>query len=139
MQVKLSVSSRGLIALPAALREAAGIRAHDSVIAETTPEGILLRPAVTLPVEIYSGERVAEAGWIAYLWSDDVNLNCRSSSGVPRHTLGDQPAQSRRETGGVLFAQLVLPHPDDLPTGGAQGGVDHAVAGPVPPDFFAPE
>ena len=60
MQAKLSVSSRGLIALPAALREAAGIRAYDSVIAETTPEGILLRPAVTLPVEIYSGERIAE-------------------------------------------------------------------------------
>ena len=64
MQAKLSVSSRGLIALPAALREAAGIRAHDIVIAETTPEGILLRPAVKLPVEIYSGERVAEAGWM---------------------------------------------------------------------------
>jgi len=60
---------------------------------------------------------LAEAGWIAYLWSDDVNLNCRSSPGDPRHTLGDQPAQSRRETGGVLFAQLVIPHPDDPPDG----------------------
>jgi hypothetical protein len=29
-------------------------------MAETTPEGILLRSAVTLPVEIYSGERIAE-------------------------------------------------------------------------------
>ena len=60
MQVKLSVSSRGLVALPSAMLAAAGIRAHDIVIAETTPEGILLRPAVTLPVEIYSGERIAE-------------------------------------------------------------------------------
>ncbi len=40
--------------------EAAGIRARDTVIAETTPEGILLRTAVTVPVEIYSGERIAE-------------------------------------------------------------------------------
>jgi len=35
-------------------------QSQDSLIAETTPEGILLRPAVTLPVEIYSAKRVAE-------------------------------------------------------------------------------
>jgi len=60
MTVTLSVSGRGLIALPAEMRKAAGIHPQDSLIAETTPEGILLRPAVTLPVEIYSPERVAE-------------------------------------------------------------------------------
>jgi antitoxin PrlF len=60
MQMTLAVSGRGLIALPAAMRKAAGIRPQDSVIAETTSEGILLRPAVTLPVEIYTRERVAE-------------------------------------------------------------------------------
>ncbi len=60
MRVILSVSSRGLIALPAAMRQAVGIRPQDSLIAETTSEGILLRPAVTLPVEIYSQERIAE-------------------------------------------------------------------------------
>ncbi len=58
--MKRSVSSRALVALTSAMLEAAGIRVHDIVIAETTPEGILLRPAVTLPVEIYSGERIAE-------------------------------------------------------------------------------
>ena len=42
------------------MRKAAGIRPQDSLIAETTPEGILLRPAVTLPLEMYSDERVAE-------------------------------------------------------------------------------
>jgi bifunctional DNA-binding transcriptional regulator/antitoxin component of YhaV-PrlF toxin-antitoxin module len=60
MQMTLSVSGRGLIALPAAMRKAAGIRPQDTLIAETTPEGILLRPAVTLPVEIYSPERISE-------------------------------------------------------------------------------
>lgn len=60
MHAKLSVSSRGLVVLPSAMLEAAGIRAHDIVIAETTPEGILLRPAVMLPVESYLGERIAE-------------------------------------------------------------------------------
>ena len=42
------------------MRKAAGISPKDSLIAETTPEGILLRAAVTLPVEIYSPERIAE-------------------------------------------------------------------------------
>jgi hypothetical protein len=42
------------------MRKAAGIRPRDSVIAETTPDGILLRPAVTLPLEIYTPARVAE-------------------------------------------------------------------------------
>jgi bifunctional DNA-binding transcriptional regulator/antitoxin component of YhaV-PrlF toxin-antitoxin module len=60
MQMTLSVSGRGLIALPAAMRKAAGIRPQDSLIAETTSEGILLRPAVTLPVEIYAPERISE-------------------------------------------------------------------------------
>ncbi len=60
MQAKLSVSSRGLVALPSAMLEAAGIRTHDSVIAETIPEGILLRPAVKLREETYTSERIAE-------------------------------------------------------------------------------
>lgn len=60
MRATISVSGRGLIALPVEIRKAAGIRPQDSLIAEMTPEGILLRPAVTLPVEIYSPERVAE-------------------------------------------------------------------------------
>lgn len=60
MQATLTVSGRGLICLPSEFRKAAGIRPRDNVIAETTPDGILLRPAVTLPVEVYSAERLAE-------------------------------------------------------------------------------
>lgn len=60
MQATISVSGRGLIALPAEMRKAAGIRPQDSLIAETTSEGILLRPAVTLPVELYTSSRIAE-------------------------------------------------------------------------------
>ncbi len=60
MKATLTISGRGLIALPAKMREEAGLRPQDNLIAETTPEGILLRPAVTLPIEIYSDERIAE-------------------------------------------------------------------------------
>ena len=60
MKATLSISGRGLIALPAKMREAAGMRPLDTLIAETTAEGILLRPAVTVPIEIYSDERITE-------------------------------------------------------------------------------
>lgn len=60
MKTTLTVTSRGVVTLPAKLRKAMGLKADDQLIAETTPEGLLLRPAVTLPVEIYSEERIRE-------------------------------------------------------------------------------
>ena len=60
MKATLTVTSRGVVTLPARLRQALGIRADDQLIAETTPEGLLLRPAITLPVEIYSEKRIRE-------------------------------------------------------------------------------
>jgi len=60
MKATVTVTGRGVVTLPAKLREALGIKADDLLIAETTPDGLLLRPAVTLPVEMYSGVRVAE-------------------------------------------------------------------------------
>lgn len=60
MKTIITVTSRGVVTLPAGLRQALGIKADDTLIAETTPEGLLLRPAVTLPVEIYTDERVRE-------------------------------------------------------------------------------
>ena len=60
MKTTLTVTSRGVITLPAKLRQALGLKAEDQLIAETTPEGLLLRPAVTLPIEMYSDKRVRE-------------------------------------------------------------------------------
>lgn len=60
MKATLTISSRGLVTLPAKLRQAMGLKADDLLIAETTPEGLLLRPAVTLPVEMYSDARIRE-------------------------------------------------------------------------------
>jgi antitoxin PrlF len=60
MKATLTVTSRGVVTLPAKLRAALGLKADDHLIAETTPEGLLLRPAVTLPVEVYSEERIGE-------------------------------------------------------------------------------
>ncbi len=60
MQVAVKVSGRGLVLIPAEMRKAAGIRPHENLIAEATEGGILLRPALTLPIEMYTPERIAE-------------------------------------------------------------------------------
>ena len=60
MKATVIVNSRGVVTLPAKLRQSLGIKADDHLIAETTPEGLLLRPAVTLPIEMYTAERIAE-------------------------------------------------------------------------------
>lgn len=60
MQATLTVNGRGVVTLPAKLRRAMGLKADDQLIAETTAQGLLLRPVVTLPVELYSDERVQE-------------------------------------------------------------------------------
>ena len=60
MKATLTLTNRGVVTLPAKLRRALGLKADDQLIAETTPEGLLLRPAVTLAVELYSDKRVRE-------------------------------------------------------------------------------
>ncbi len=60
MKMTLTVTSRGVITLPAKLRRALNLKADDQLIAEPTADGLLLRPAVTLPIEIYTDERVRE-------------------------------------------------------------------------------
>jgi len=60
MRVTLTVTDRGTITLPAKLRKKMGIEADSLLIAETTEEGILIKPAVALPVEVYSEDRLRE-------------------------------------------------------------------------------
>jgi AbrB family looped-hinge helix DNA binding protein len=54
------VGKRGTIVIPAALRRRFGIEEGSLVIAEDREEGILIRPAVAVPLESYTPERRAE-------------------------------------------------------------------------------
>ena len=54
------VGRRGTIVLPAKLRRRLGIEEGSFVVAEERVDGILIRPATVLPVEIYTSERRAE-------------------------------------------------------------------------------
>ena len=53
------VGKRGSVVVPARLRRKFGIKEGGLVVAEERPDGILIRPAVALPVEIYTPERKA--------------------------------------------------------------------------------
>jgi len=54
------VGKRGTVVIPAALRRRYGIKEGAMVIAEAREDGVLIRPAVILPVEVYTPERKAQ-------------------------------------------------------------------------------
>ena len=54
------VGKRGAIVVPAKLRRRFGIEEGATVVAEEREDGILIRPAIVVPVERYTPERKAE-------------------------------------------------------------------------------
>ncbi len=60
MRAKVTINERGVITIPAALRQAFGLRPNDELIVEQTDQGLLLRPSVSVPIELYSEDRIAE-------------------------------------------------------------------------------
>jgi len=56
----VKVGRRGTIIVPARLRKRYGIRDGGLVMAEEREEGVLIRPAIILPIERYTAERKAE-------------------------------------------------------------------------------
>jgi AbrB family looped-hinge helix DNA binding protein len=62
------IGKRGTFVIPAKLRRRFGLSEGTTVLVEATEEGILLRPAVTVPIESYSSERRAE-----FLLSNAIN------------------------------------------------------------------
>jgi len=80
------VGKRGTFVIPAPLRRRFGLTEGSTVIAEETEEGILIRPAVTLPVEVYSAERRAE-----FLLSNAVNEGDYARAREAVQTMGLDP------------------------------------------------
>jgi AbrB family looped-hinge helix DNA binding protein len=54
------IGKRGTIVVPTRLRERFGIEEGSVVLVEEREDGILIRPAVVLPLDRYSPERKAE-------------------------------------------------------------------------------
>lgn len=56
----IKVGKRGALVIPAKLRNRFGLKEGSLVIAEETPEGILLRPAIAIPTTVFTQEQVEE-------------------------------------------------------------------------------
>jgi AbrB family looped-hinge helix DNA binding protein len=60
MKATVTMTRRGVVTLPAKVRREMGLKPDDQLIAEMTPEGLLLRFAGTFPIEIYTKKRIRE-------------------------------------------------------------------------------
>lgn len=54
------VGKRGTVVIPASLRKDFGIKEGSIVIAEKLSNGVLIRPAIALPIQAYSTKQKAE-------------------------------------------------------------------------------
>ena len=60
MNAILELNSRGTLTIPKTMRHLLGVDHGGRIIAETSEQGILLRPGVAFPIEIYTDARVAD-------------------------------------------------------------------------------
>jgi len=60
MSFKIIIGQRGVLTLPAKLRKRYGLQENDELMVEETAQGLLLRPCVSMPIEFYSEDRIAE-------------------------------------------------------------------------------
>ena len=57
----VQITERGTLTLPSNIRKNLGIKGKQQMLLHVNERGeIVLRPAVTVPVEIYTDERIAE-------------------------------------------------------------------------------
>jgi bifunctional DNA-binding transcriptional regulator/antitoxin component of YhaV-PrlF toxin-antitoxin module len=60
MERIVPINERGSLTLPKDLRAKYGLDGAGQIVIEESPEGLLIRPCATFPVEIYSEERIKE-------------------------------------------------------------------------------
>ena len=96
----MKVGKRGTVVIPSNLRRRYGLLEGTLLVAEARADGVLLRPATVLPVEVYTPERRAE-----FLLSNAVDekdyaatvREGRDSMGLdPRQVTHWRPPASRR-------------------------------------------
>jgi AbrB family looped-hinge helix DNA binding protein len=83
----MKVGKRGTVVIPAPLRRRFGIEEGSLVVVEVRDDGILIRPAVAMPVEIYTPERRAE-----FLLSNAVDAADYARAKEEVRKLGVDPA-----------------------------------------------
>jgi bifunctional DNA-binding transcriptional regulator/antitoxin component of YhaV-PrlF toxin-antitoxin module len=80
------LGKRGTMVLPANLRRRYGFEEGSVIVAEEHADGILIRPAVVVPVETYTAERKAE-----FLLNNAVDADDYQAARVAVQGLGLDP------------------------------------------------
>lgn len=86
------IGKRGTTVIPAALRRRYGLDEGAMVLLEERADGILLRPAVALPVEKYTPERKAEL-----LLSNAVDADDYARAVAAVEAMGLKPAKIKHK------------------------------------------
>jgi AbrB family looped-hinge helix DNA binding protein len=71
------IGKRGTVVIPAKLRRLYGLEEGALVIVDGRDDGVLIRPAVALPIESYSAERKAELLLSNSVDDDDYEWACK--------------------------------------------------------------
>jgi AbrB family looped-hinge helix DNA binding protein len=72
------LGKRGTLVIPAKLRQRFALKEGDLLVIEEGEDGILLRPAVAIPVEIYTPQRKAEFLLNNAVTKEDYDQACRA-------------------------------------------------------------
>lgn len=72
------IGKRGTLVIPAKLRQRFALKEGDLLVTEEREDGILLRPAIAVPVEIYTPERKAEFLLNNSVTKEDYDEACRT-------------------------------------------------------------
>ena len=70
------LGKRGTLVIPTKLRQRFSLKEGDLLVTEEREDGILLRPAVAVPVEIYTPERKAEFLLNNAVTREEYDENC---------------------------------------------------------------
>jgi len=60
MSTTIQINARGTLTLPKELRKRLGLEKGGVIIAEVSGDGIILKPAVSFPIEMYTDSRIKE-------------------------------------------------------------------------------
>src|SRR5579864_4357323 len=82
----IKIGKRGTVVIPLILRKRFDFHEGDLVIGEDHGDGILIRPAIALPIEKYSAQRQAE-----FLLSNAVDAKDYAAAEKEVHKLGLDP------------------------------------------------